>query len=61
VGGSKATGRSELFLLITTGIPVLFGSGLLPAHRLCADRPKELTFTSLFTSLHNHFRAFRKD
>jgi len=57
---NKRTRRNAVSVLMAVGVLVLLVVCLLPAPVLSADKPIELRFTSVVTSLHPDFKAFQK-
>lgn len=57
---ARVSVKSVSPVLTVVGSLVLFGLCLLPAPVLCADKPIELRFTSVVTSLHSDFKAFQR-
>jgi TRAP-type transport system periplasmic protein len=57
----RSTGarKGTITVLKALGIVVLFAPLLLPASVMGADKPMELRFTSVVTSLHPDFKAFQ--
>jgi TRAP-type transport system periplasmic protein len=56
---SKRTAKSILFVPTVFVAVVLFVLCLVPMPAWCADKPIELRFTSVVTSLHSDFKAFQ--